>query len=190
MPKKPTEVAGKFGKLQVLHCNLPPRKRVLVRCECGKEFAVTSYDLLKGRSSSCGDTLCSTKAYNLLDKKFGFLYVESLSNKKNNRGELIWICKCDCGRKRHVKSENLLQGFVKSCGCQKDFLRSQKLSKDPIKVAINGIYNQYKANARKRKVEFSLSSDQFKEKLFANCYYCNALPIGEFRLYFYANHCF
>jgi hypothetical protein len=54
MPKKPTVVSGIYGKLTVIHCNLPPRKRILVRCECSKEFATSSYDLLSGRSTSCG----------------------------------------------------------------------------------------------------------------------------------------
>lgn len=72
MPKRPTEVSGRFGKLEVIHCNLPPRNRVLVRCDCGKEFATRSYDLLNGRTASCGSSECSTRAYHLHGQRFGY----------------------------------------------------------------------------------------------------------------------
>lgn len=36
---------------------------------------------------------------------------------KNVRGELRWLCKCECGTVKTVKGKNLLNGESKSCGC-------------------------------------------------------------------------
>jgi len=180
MPKKSKEVSGRFGKLTVIHCNLPPRKRVLVRCDCGKEFATKAYDLLNGRTKSCGSPLCSTRAHNLSGKQFGNLTVESLSTRRNDRGELVWICRCDCGRQRRVKTNNLIKGLVKSCGCQKDFLRSRSLTKPLKEVAANTIWNRYKYGAKKRGISFKLTRQDIESYLFLNCHYCDATPESVF----------
>ena len=37
----------------------------------------------------------------------------------NTRGERMWVCKCDCGNTKIVKTQNLKKGYVKSCGCIK-----------------------------------------------------------------------
>ena len=173
MPKKPIDLTGrKFSKLTVIHCNLPPRNRILAKCECGKEIETRSFDLLNGRTSSCGNTLCSTRSENFLNMRFGFLTVESLSTVKNNRGELVWICKCDCGKKRRVKSYNLKNGLVQSCGCQKDFIKARKRTKPLLEVFINTIFSHYKHGAKNRNFEFKLDKQQFSNFLFQPCYYC------------------
>jgi len=38
---------------------------------------------------------------------------------KNNRSERLWMTLCDCGNNKIVKSINLVNGKVKSCGCLK-----------------------------------------------------------------------
>lgn len=35
-----------------------------------------------------------------------------------------WLCHCSCGSSRTVRLDNLKQGQVKSCGCDKKFLKS------------------------------------------------------------------
>jgi hypothetical protein len=180
MPKKPTEVSGRFGKLLVLHCNLPPRKRVLVRCDCGKEFAVQACDLLLGRTSSCGGAECSSRAYHLEGQKFGYLEVLFLSKTKNTHGELMWCCKCECGKTRRVKTYNLLNGLVKSCGCKSDILRSANNTKPLKEVAINTLWRRYKNGAKNRNLDFSLSKEDFEEFFEQNCYYCNSPPTNTF----------
>lgn len=36
---------------------------------------------------------------------------------KNKHGQYLWECKCDCGNKKTISSNSLMQGHTKSCGC-------------------------------------------------------------------------
>lgn len=55
----------------------------------------------------------------LTGKKFGRLTVLDLSEKKSGR-KSYWVCECECGNKKLVRSDSLKRGQVKSCGCLKD----------------------------------------------------------------------
>ena len=37
--------------------------------------------------------------------------------KKDKRGNWLWLCKCECGNKKIIRINNLIQGGSKSCGC-------------------------------------------------------------------------
>lgn len=54
----------------------------------------------------------------MIGNKFGKLLVISQSG-KNKRGDILWLCKCDCGLEKIVKGSNLRIGKTKSCGCLK-----------------------------------------------------------------------
>lgn len=57
---------------------------------------------------------------NLIGEKFDKLTVVKLIykyNNKNNKYELHWLCKCDCGNEVVVSNNNLISGNTKSCGC-------------------------------------------------------------------------
>lgn len=58
------------------------------------------------------------KKVDLTEKRFGKL----IANKdvgKNTNGNVLWLCKCDCGRTSIVSNSNLQSGHTKSCGrCQ------------------------------------------------------------------------
>jgi hypothetical protein len=55
---------------------------------------------------------------NLIGRKFGRLTVIGLSEKKSGR-KSYWVCECDCGNKKLVRSDSLKSGQVQSCGCLK-----------------------------------------------------------------------
>ncbi len=63
---------------------------------------------------------------NLLNKKFNFLTVIDGPIKKNNK--TYWKCKCDCGKEKIIRSDQLKSGKTKSCGCYKDkiFIENNK----------------------------------------------------------------
>lgn len=56
---------------------------------------------------------------NIRGQKFGMLTVKSLSKTRNNRGQLLWNCVCECGGKSRVVGANLKNGNTRSCGCLK-----------------------------------------------------------------------
>jgi hypothetical protein len=50
-------------------------------------------------------------------KRFGRLTVISKSEEHNKYGQVIWLCKCDCGNEIIATTGDLNRGHVKSCGC-------------------------------------------------------------------------
>ena len=49
--------------------------------------------------------------------RFGKLEVLGLSERKGNRNEKYWTCKCDCGNIKDVIGTSLRGGNTRSCGC-------------------------------------------------------------------------
>jgi hypothetical protein len=57
-----------------------------------------------------------SKIKDLTGQRFGYLVaIENVG--KNERNQIVWHCKCDCGGTKNVSSEFLIRGSVKSCGC-------------------------------------------------------------------------
>lgn len=51
-------------------------------------------------------------------QKFNRLLVLSLIE-KNEKGQRVWLCLCDCGKQTAASATRLIHGEVKSCGCYK-----------------------------------------------------------------------
>ena len=51
----------------------------------------------------------------LTGRKFGRLRVIMKNGKEN--GHVYWFCLCECGNQTIVRSQDLLSGHTKSCGC-------------------------------------------------------------------------
>lgn len=47
----------------------------------------------------------------------------------------------------------------------------------------NRLYDSYKRNGLRRKFDFSLTKEEFKNLSLKNCYYCNAIPSREYNCY-------
>lgn len=60
----------------------------------------------------------------LLGKSFGLLTVLSVDHRQGRR--LYWKCKCSCGNEVAVRSDQLVRGITKSCGCLQKKLGLQK----------------------------------------------------------------
>lgn len=138
-------------------------------CTCGALVKTSSYNLLKGISKSCG----WNHIEDLTGKKFGKLTVlERIKNKYSNSTENAWICTCDCGGKREVRTCKLTSGKIRDCGCTYTGVKYQ----DRSIPAKNSVLNNYKRNARIYDREFSLSKEEFYKLLSGNCFYCGAKP--------------
>ena len=145
----------KFGQLLVLE---ETDKRIdgsiiwKCLCECGTVYEASSRNLLRGDVKSCG---CMTKKkQDITGQKFGKLKaIKQVGRTK--RGVAIWLCKCECGKKKEVQIDNLRSGHTRRCGCLQDrsqlkivdktnltLIQSKKLYKNN-KSGIKGVsYNQ------------------------------------------------
>lgn len=85
------------------------------RCDCGVEKIVMGTALKSGHTKSCG-CLKVEKKYRVIGKRFGRLTVIEYVGKRN-RNNLLYKCRCDCGKETIVQSSQFISGQTRSCGC-------------------------------------------------------------------------
>lgn len=86
----------------------------------------------------------------LTNQVFGKLTVirQDFTKPFNDRGA-TWVCKCDCGTVKVMRSKGLLSGDMQSCGCRTSFKE------------ISGSYlYSIKSNAAKRGLVFNCSNEE------------------------------
>lgn len=59
---------------------------------------------------------------NLTGKTFGRLTVirRATIDEVPNPRRVYWLCRCDCGKLAVIRSDNLVTGYTRSCGCYCD----------------------------------------------------------------------
>lgn len=57
------------------------------------------------------------RVVDLSGKKFGSLLVIEQLPHRSSAGDVMWLCKCDCGELYQANGRRLRIGAVKSCGC-------------------------------------------------------------------------
>lgn len=123
MAKASNLIGQRFGKLVVVERTENNRKGNTMwkcQCDCGKTKIALGYDLTHGRTVSCGCNLSGKPANNRKDltgMKFNRLTALKINEERSGKGQIYWDCVCDCGNTSVVKSTNLMNGHVKSCGC-------------------------------------------------------------------------
>lgn len=73
-----------------------------------------------------------SKKINLIGQKFGRLTVIAEAPNivlKNGRSYAAWLCKCECGNEKVVRTNALRQGGTSSCGCLAKDVHSKTISK-------------------------------------------------------------
>lgn len=92
----------------------------LCRCSCGKEVSVAGTLLVCGRKTSCG---CKTEYHyaskDIRGQRFHRLVAQYPTEKRAEKGFVVWHCLCDCGNEIDVSYNSLVYCNMKSCGCQK-----------------------------------------------------------------------
>ena len=75
---------------------------------------------------------------NLAGQRFGRLLVLGLHPVPAGHGKHArWICLCECGAQRTIRSGNLLYGKTRSCGCLKvDLYRTRMARRGRIRGAV------------------------------------------------------
>lgn len=94
----------------------------------------------------------------------------------NAKGYAKWKCACDCGKEKITLSSCILRGNVRSCGCmvRESAVKRNGLAKG--ESGLNSLYTQYKISARKRRISFLLSKEEFKSLVLDKCFYCGEPP--------------
>ena len=135
MPKKIDLTNKRFGKLIVLsqakNIQTPNGRSHVAwncQCDCGNTCVIRGDNLRNGHTLSCGCMAAENRRQAglgrklpLEGKRFGKLLVQEDSGKRDNRGEVIWKCLCDCGNITFVSTSNLTREkeATISCGCAK-----------------------------------------------------------------------
>ena len=164
------DLAGmRFGNLTVLSlCSRRTKRgqaRWLVRCDCGVEKEVTGVDLSTGNTKSCG---CKKgfRIKDLKNKRFGYLVAKEIINGRRKHGEVIWLCKCDCGKQVEIGSGPLCTGNTKSCGCVRWLLKDlvgKRFGKLTVKQLVEG-------ETRNGSVVWLCECDCGKQRMVASTY--------------------
>ncbi len=118
------------------------------------------------------------KSKDLTNIKFNKLtaikIVEKPENIKSNQRSSWWLCKCECGNDKIVRSTELLRGDTKSCGCNNRYENSCHY-KGVGKLA-QSKFSHIKYGALKRNLEFTISIE-YAWRLFVEqngkCFYTN-----------------
>lgn len=55
------------------------------------------------------------RVVNMTGKRFGNLKVIKPSRRTNEKKQMFWVCRCDCGRLLRVRSDNLRSGNTSQC---------------------------------------------------------------------------
>lgn len=135
------KVGDIFGSLEVIQdlglkdTGESHRRRVsLCKClNCGSIKEYPNHSLLSGNTKSCGCLqFMRPLGIGIKDKtgqKFNNLTVLKVTNERTSYGQVLWICKCDCGR--IIKLPTGVLGKQKTCGkcLKKQSFGAQKISK-------------------------------------------------------------
>lgn len=83
------------------------------------------------------------KKLNLKGKRFGRLVAIKETKKRDSRGYVVWLCKCDCGKEKTARSSHLLNKGIKSCGCLR-----KDVGKANIHYAIANVFKHGRSETR------------------------------------------
>lgn len=102
-------------------------------CDCGTVRNVRMSDLRNGKSKSCGclkrERAFETHRIDLTGQRFSRLLVLEESGREES-GNILWKCRCDCGAIKVVCGVSLRSGHTKSCGCLRREIASSRKGKN------------------------------------------------------------
>ena len=191
-------VGQRFGRLLVIERDESSKGvRWRTRCDCGKLVNVLAGSLRSNNTKSCGclhRELAASRAKNvaknhrnskfldLVGKRFGRLQVIARGEtiQKNQWAITTWLCKCDCGVTKIIRSQPLRGGLTKSCGCLHRELAGMRAKQihqlDAGTATRRAVLGTYKAGATKRSLEWGITDTLFYEMLTLPCHYCSSPP--------------
>lgn len=87
-------------------------------CECGKQIVIPAKQLQRNQIKDCGCGLGSKPKYkDISGQRKGQLTALYPTDKRDGKGSVIWICRCDCGNEIEMTESDFIFGGSVSCGC-------------------------------------------------------------------------
>lgn len=178
-------VNRRFVKLKVINAqdssSLNSKKIWECVCDCGASKTVASYDLITGRTRSCGclkrDALSKRSTKDIKGQKFTRLLVLE-QFRENDRTKCR--VKCDCGKIKIVNRQELVKGGTKSCGCySRELFLTNIVEKSLLpgdERYENELISNYNCAAKVRGLVFSLTRKESITLFKGNCFYCGIEP--------------
>ena len=122
---------------------------------------------------------------NIVGQRFGRLVVirkDKLRRSPSGEGRRYYLCKCDCGKEKVIRKNNLIHKHrpTKSCGCIPIEKSRQRQRLSYGEASFNALYLSYKHDAKYRNLVFELNKEQFKKITKENCHYCGTKPAKEY----------
>lgn len=181
------DLTGKrFGKLLVIGLSSDNektkkdgQKRWECKCDCGNTAYILTNTLMSGSAKGCG---CLTgenfrgksQAADLSGRRFGKLVALERAENVICEGKIIatqWKCQCDCGNIVIKRSQGLLNGKTKSCGC----LRNE-IGNNPFRFDVGQkIETKYGKFVVKERMREERETDRIRDKK----YICKCIDCGE-----------
>lgn len=142
-----------------------------MRCVCGKQLLLTAHQVSGKKVAACSRRC---RFGDMVGRRFGRLVVERQT--KSPAGVVshgrYWLCRCTCGRSIIKPTRNLRIGV--SCGCTTRLPNAG--------ASVNSLFSQYRASARRRQLNFTITVVH-AAKLFAmSCHYCGRPPSQKYRV--------
>jgi len=123
------------------------------------------------------------KALDIKGEKFNHLEVIERI-KEVTIGGAKWKCLCVCGNYKIATASNLKRGIASSCGCMsyKGICGHANKKYDEKEASYRAKASNYKANAKKRGIEWELSIEYCIGIFKSNCFYCNSEPENHYNV--------
>ena len=104
-------------------------------------------------------------------KRCGRLLIVERAGKTLYGGLALWICQCDCGKEIVTRGSALRRGTVTSCGC---YRLEQHFKKHTVygEAHTSWLYSKYRSDAKRKRVIFELSLEQFRLLISEPCFCC------------------
>lgn len=124
------------------------------------------------------------KRLDLIGQRFGKLTVVGDAGKDNKHSHSLWNCVCDCGESLVVMGKSLKGEATTSCGCNHSFYSRSKYKDKEFSIR-HYLYRKTANKAVFRKLEFSLSFEDFIYLVLQPCFYCREVETNS-----YSHRCF
>ena len=152
-----------------------PKLEVEVKCPvCQRNRWISISNAFQRKSLLCKKCSLDSQRLPLNIKWKGKLTPIEIVGSRNQR--TLYRFKCDCGGEIISEPHNC----IRSCGCLRH--RPRPDCRKPLGEAMrNHLWHMYRTSAKKRKLTFSISKEEFKKLTSQNCHYCGQPPSQKTR---------